>query len=447
MKIKTIFTITLLMITQYLISAPRITQVDNSRFALDTKIILYVNADKNKNLKKENFKIMEKVKTLSGDIWKEREITDFVMPGHVQSGINFLLLVDMSGSMAGRKFAAAKNALIRFISSAAPQDKFLVMTFGKTVQSSENFASAEKALVFINSLGEPVHNAPTPLYFSLTLAAQALEKINGRKALILLSDGVDDLRKDGYNDLSGFGNNPPDISLSDAVTSMKKKGVPVYSIGYECTTPALAQISLESGGEYFPETQASNLEWLYSRIRNSILSEYMLAFHTDIGGYDIRTVSVQINNVKSNEREYYAGSIFGQHHPLSYLLPFTFIAAFILLVILYHMRLTTRNPSTYINVLKGKASAKKILIHENPIIIGRNEKSDLSVFGDKEVDDRHVRILKNNNRYFIENISQKKPLFVNNKPVQREWLKDGSVIQVGNSILLFNEKELIENAK
>lgn len=442
---KIILVVITLILTNNIFTVPRIGQVDNSTFGLNTKIKIYVSPDTDRSLDKSNFRVYEKIKDGNKNKWVLRKIDDFKKPGNINEGINFLLLLDVSGSMAGRKIEAAKKAVITFIKSMRKKDKVMIMTFGYKLKSSDDFSADKvKSIKYVlNEIGSIRHNAPTPLYHSVDNAIRKLKKINGRKVIILLSDGVNDLRTDGYNDLTGFNNNIPNTNLNDNVNQTRISGVPVYSIGFECNTSEMSTLSKNSGGEYFPYTKEAQLPLLYEKIRKTLLNQYKLTFNTDIGGFDVRNIYVKINNVKSNIREFYAGSILGQKYKLSPYLLLVLVSAFTVLFLLYLIKLTHKNKISYITVLKGKSSKKKVELNGIQILIGRDEKSDLGLFGDKKVDFSHAKIIKHSNgKYTIENVSNVYPLYVNREVTDKTYLKDGSVVQIGNSVLLFNEKDL-----
>ncbi len=420
---------------------PRISQVDNSAFALNNEISIYVNADNNRKLNKNNFKAYEKVINNGETQWNERQITRFMKPDDIGKGINFVLLVDVSGSMAGRKIKSTREAIISFIQSAGKNDNFKIITFGKTVEQTKGFTKDKNALINATiNIKSPDKNAPTPLYFAAVKALKGFNEVKGRKVVILLSDGVNDLRKDGYNDLSHF-NKIPTTTLNETIKSTNKTGIPVYSIGFECNTREMSIISAKSGGKYYAFTRASELKNIYNEIRYNVLSEYKLTYKTDIGGPDVRQVYVMVNNGKSNVRDYYAGSILGTKYPLNSYLIIALMLALGVLILLYFIRFSTKRKLSEITVLKGKSSAHKIALDENPIIIGRNEKSNMGLFGDKKIANYHAKIMNKSGKYFIERLDENFPVLVDKKKTHKCVLHDGDVIQIGSSLLVFNEKD------
>lgn len=154
----------------------------------------------------------------------------------------------------------------------------------------------------------------TTLYDAVLLASDELmKKQQGRKSLILLSDGVDNGSK---------------VSLSSAIESAQRADTSVYSIRFadedaysqfqnspfggfgggrrggmgRGRMPAqshvdgkkiLQQISRETGGEYFDVTKKMPLEMIYDRIEQDLRNQYNLGYTSDqTGGSYYRKIHV-----------------------------------------------------------------------------------------------------------------------------------------------------------
>jgi Ca-activated chloride channel family protein len=132
-------------------------------------------------------------------------------------------------------------------------------------------------------LGPPCRNKTFPhtcggtaLWHGLYYAVGALEPIKGRKAIVVLSDGVD---------------TGSDISLSNLIQKAQSADVLVYSIKYSSPmrfisiTGAIAQaashgldrLSRETGGSVFPNPGRKTAE-VFGRIESDLRSMYILGF-------------------------------------------------------------------------------------------------------------------------------------------------------------------------
>jgi VWFA-related protein len=171
--------------------------------------------------------------------------------------------------------------------------------------------------------------AGTTLYDAILLASDELmRKRQGRKALILLTDGVDN------------GSKSP---LSQAIESAQRADTLVYSIlfaGQEGQPQGfggggfggrrrgggfpppqrerpdgkkvLERISRETGGGFFEVTKKLSIDQIYERIEEELRNQYSLGFTPDTsagGGFRRITVTVKQKGMIAQTREgYYPGS-------------------------------------------------------------------------------------------------------------------------------------------
>ena len=114
------------------------------------------------------------------------EITTFsndIMP------VALVLLLDMSASMAG-EHARVQQAALRFVDALLPDDRVRVGTFGDEIALSPWLTSDKDVLRRI--LREEVWpGGGTPLWSAMRAAMKSLDGVTGRRALLILSDGID----------------------------------------------------------------------------------------------------------------------------------------------------------------------------------------------------------------------------------------------------------------
>ncbi len=171
--------------------------------------------------------------------------------------------------------------------------------------------------------------AGTTLYDAVYLASDELmKKRMGRKAVILLTDGVDHGSKE---------------SLPRAIESAQRSDTLVYSIlfsgqeqqaqpfggfggrgfgrrrgGYPQQTyersdgkKVLQQMSRETGGGFFEVSKNMSIDQIYDRIDEELRNQYSMGYSPDSGGYGYRhiVVTVRRSNMVVQAREgYYPGS-------------------------------------------------------------------------------------------------------------------------------------------
>jgi Mg-chelatase subunit ChlD len=157
--------------------------------------------------------------------------------------------------------------------------------------------------------------AGTTMYDAILLASdEIMKKQTGRKALILLTDGVDQGSK---------------TFLNDAIEAAQRADTLVYSILFSDSMAyqqpfgrggggadgkkVLQQISRETGGSFFEVSKKLTLDDIYDRLQEELRNQYSLGYTSDnpasTAGY--RTIKVAVNKagltVQSREG-YYPGA-------------------------------------------------------------------------------------------------------------------------------------------
>ncbi|MEN6521467.1 MAG: FHA domain-containing protein [Armatimonadota bacterium] len=90
--------------------------------------------------------------------------------------------------------------------------------------------------------------------------------------------------------------------------------------------------------------------------------------------------------------------------------------------------------------LKGRNEGREFSIFKPETIAGRDELVDIPIFGDPDVEPRHFAIKADQNRYVLLDMNTTAGTSVNGQKVQKQTLRDGDIIQVGMTRLLFRDK-------
>lgn len=183
------------------------------------------------NLKKEDFNIFEN--------GAEQEIAYF---GTSEKPFTVVLLIDTSPS-AETVLDDIKAAAIAFVNQLKPQDSVIVIEFAGDVHVlTEATSDRQKIYKAINRAD--IGNG-TVLYDAINFTIRKrLSKIEGRKAIILLTDGVDTYSSSTY-----------DKSLDEA----EESDAPVFPIYYNTSADILRQVDIFS-----------------TQTRREVLQEYVL---------------------------------------------------------------------------------------------------------------------------------------------------------------------------
>ena len=146
--------------------------------------------------------------------------------GKVAAPFHVVLLLDTSSSTRD-KLKEIQRAANTFVEQLQPVDRVKVISFDDKVNDLNQFTSDRDVLrAAINGTKS---GDGTKVYDAVELAMNTIRRINGRKAIVLFSDGMD-----WHSDRATF---------EGTVRSLDEEGVVVYPIRYEtrATTEALAR--------------------------------------------------------------------------------------------------------------------------------------------------------------------------------------------------------------
>jgi Inner membrane component of T3SS, cytoplasmic domain len=96
----------------------------------------------------------------------------------------------------------------------------------------------------------------------------------------------------------------------------------------------------------------------------------------------------------------------------------------------------------WVRVEKGYRAGRERLLSKAETSIGRAEACDIGLFGDPQVERSHARIILQGNAYAVADTGTPGGTFVNGQRIRDLFfLKSGDHIQVGNSVLVFYERQ------
>jgi VWFA-related protein len=189
------------------------------------------------------------------------------------------LMVDTSMSQV-HVIGAERGASFRFLDQILREDKdqVFVMKFDMTVQVSQPLTSSreklEKALVFVDTPTRAELRSQTgggTLLFDATVnaAKNIMAKRQGRKALIILSDG---------------GENGSDATLNDTIEAAQHADTMIYSIlfGGSEGRSILQRMSRETGGGFFELTKKQSIDQIFEVIQAELRGQYSLGYTSDV---------------------------------------------------------------------------------------------------------------------------------------------------------------------
>ena len=208
--------------------------------------------------------------------------------------ITVVLMIDRSGSQRGN-FRLVEVAAEQFVRRMLPDDKARIGSFAQKVKiDPETFTSNQEELVRIIRT-ELQEVGPTPLWNAINDAITALVGQDGRRVVLVFTDG-------GDNPMNFRLNNQ---SVMDVMRRAQQENVMVYAVGLQVNDPrgqlpqggfggggfggsggfggdrpdaGLPMISAETGGGYFELTRSDELGSTFARVADELHRQYALGF-------------------------------------------------------------------------------------------------------------------------------------------------------------------------
>jgi Ca-activated chloride channel homolog len=183
-----------------------------------------------------------------------------------------VVMLDTSVSMTDRLkdlYGGAEQFLLRLM----PHDKATVGAFNDKIEFASGFTSDRNSLV--SGLKHLDFGNQTRLYDAVHASLDELEKIEGRKVILLFTDGAD------FGSRQGSGK---------ALERARDNEVMIYGIGLETEffngqmvvrskpDSILNRFAAETGGGYFDLKKDADLNSSFTRIAQELRSQYLLGF-------------------------------------------------------------------------------------------------------------------------------------------------------------------------
>lgn len=208
------------------------------------------------------------------------------------------LLLDNSGSMGTSKMGEAREAANSFIAGLSENDKISVTTFNSEIKQSIDFTTDHSAAQNQIKLIESVPNSGTCFYDAVYQSVQKISALPlGRRAIIVLTDGKDELLSGGACSTLTI---EDDIDLASSGTTR----VPIYTIGLgNSVDPAsLKRLSSLTGGRYAFSSDGDQLDATFKNLLNQLKSEYV-AHYVSTAAPGTHTLVVQANYLGASAQD------------------------------------------------------------------------------------------------------------------------------------------------
>src|SRR5262245_20432241 len=235
------------------------------------------------NLQKEDFVVL--------DNGKEQPLTLFsneTMP------FTAVVMLDQSGSMRPHRDAIV-DAASAFVRQMTPVDKARIGRLGWRIQiEPPQFTSRHEDLLQV--LRQVVGDAgASPVWLSVDQSITALYGLEGRRVIVLMSDGQD-----------APADNQRQASFKDVVDRLRRANVMVYAIGFSASeyrdgrtqfekpSENLKKMADISGGGYFEMKDTGDMTSHFMRVAEELHHQYWLGFEPAKRDGKVHEIQVRI---------------------------------------------------------------------------------------------------------------------------------------------------------
>ncbi|HLJ74885.1 MAG TPA: VWA domain-containing protein [Thermoanaerobaculia bacterium] len=235
-------------------------------------------------LKQTDFQVKE-----SGQL---KKITNFDAASNLPISVG--ILIDHSGSMKPRMEATRKAAMEFLARIMKPTDRAFVAGFAFDVNKDAEFVSDRGAL------DEEVRSIPeasggTALYDAIVTGLYRFRDLQGRKALIVLTDGEDTTSRVPYDEMLSY---------------VRAARVPVYFIGIGLGitdlsgTSKMKALAGETGGVAYFIHDVKKLDETYAELEKDLRSQYLIAYDSETSKTDqkYRPIEVTVDRPDAHVR-------------------------------------------------------------------------------------------------------------------------------------------------
>jgi VWFA-related protein len=259
------------------------------------------------NLKAEDFRLL--------DNGQRREIQNFWQESDLP--LTVALVADVSGSQAGY-VRSHREAIAQFLKQvvSAGDRAMVVEVAQKSWLMSGLTSSVGDLSAAVERIGTPEgRQSPllgpacrnnsfphscggTALWHGLYYTARELKPVSGRKAIIVLSDGLD---------------TGSDIRLNDLIEMTQSASTVVYSIKYaspmrflsisgaiaQAVSRGLERLSRETGGLIFPNPGPKTSD-VFAKIESDLRNMYVLGFSPPVDAWDGTFHKIEVTTVRDD---------------------------------------------------------------------------------------------------------------------------------------------------
>jgi Ca-activated chloride channel homolog len=250
-------------------------------------------------LKKENFLLQEDGRPQTISVFDKESALPLSIALAIDTSLSTRHDLPLEQASA-KRFA---HAIMR------PVDALSVFGFSETVLQSTNYTSDVKRIE--EGIDHIRLGAATALFDAVYLASRSLNRRQGRKVMVLITDGGDTISKVDYQQAARAAEEAEALVYSIIVVPIEN------SAGRETGGEhALIQLSEDTGGKYYYATSTSQLDDAFRQISDELRTQYLLAYYPSqrLSNSQFRRIQVGVSGVPDasayhirNRAGYYTG--------------------------------------------------------------------------------------------------------------------------------------------
>lgn len=231
-------------------------------------------------LKKENFILQEDGRDQSISVFDKESAVPLSIALAIDTSLSTRHDLPLEQASA-KRFA---RAILR------PVDALSVFGFSETVLQSTSYTADLKRID--DGVDHIRLGAATALFDAVYLASRSLDRRQGRKVLVLITDGGDTVSKVDYKEALRAAEEAESIVYSIIVVPIES------SAGRETGGEhALIQLSEDTGGKYYYATSMSQLDDAFRQISDELRTQYLLAYYPSqrLSNSQFRRIQVSVS--------------------------------------------------------------------------------------------------------------------------------------------------------
>lgn len=216
-----------------------------------------------------------------------------------ETPFNVVLLIDTSGSTA-EQIQMIRNASLQFIKKLRPDDRIAIVQFNKEPYLITDFTSDRGAID--QALNQFQRGPATAFYDTLQFAFDdLLQKVEGRKAVVALTDGVDSY---GYN------------TYSEALPIIEKSGAGFYFLEIDSEAATEAGMMRDCKDNAHFEFSVKQFRKYYEDYLHQPFDQSKYEDHCTIGKMERKEINKRLFELSRQEMREMANKSGGHSYPV-----------------------------------------------------------------------------------------------------------------------------------